>query len=160
MLIHIQMYKKSISMQLTLVDTICSVLQKVLPALLHGEAVNIDMSLMVYIAHQRGLLTVEEKARITQCMLGLELPVWHQECSLALVQRALGNRLKHSAGSLRMPLPTGLGCAGLNRNTFQWQTTDSYQTECYTCLWFAVSVDTSVFFLFSRMNRNLPRYQR
>ncbi|XP_062315357.1 2-epi-5-epi-valiolone synthase-like isoform X1 [Osmerus eperlanus] len=84
---------------------------KVLPALLHGEAVNIDMSLMVYIAHQRGLLTVEEKARITQCMLGLELPVWHQECSLALVQRALGNRLKHSAGCLRMPLPTGLGCA-------------------------------------------------
>uniref|UniRef100_UPI003AB0D390 2-epi-5-epi-valiolone synthase-like n=1 Tax=Centroberyx gerrardi TaxID=166262 RepID=UPI003AB0D390 len=83
----------------------------VLPALLHGEAVNIDMSLMVYVAQQRGLLTAEEKARIIQCMLGLQLPVWHQDCTLALVQKALSERLKHSAGSLRMPLPTGLGSA-------------------------------------------------
>lgn len=87
--------------------------QRVLPALLHGEAVNIDMSLMVYVAHQRGLLTAEEKDRIIQCMLGLELPVWHQDCSLDLVQKSLRERLKHSAGSLRMPLPTGLGRAGI-----------------------------------------------
>ncbi|XP_031660151.1 uncharacterized protein LOC109869706 [Oncorhynchus kisutch] len=84
---------------------------KVLPALLHGEAVNIDMSFMVYVAHQKGLLTGEEKARISHCMVGLELPVWHQDCTLALVQKSLSERLKHSAGSLRMPLPTGLGCA-------------------------------------------------
>ncbi|MEQ2213609.1 hypothetical protein XENOCAPTIV_017791 [Xenoophorus captivus] len=85
---------------------------KVLPALLHGEAVNIDMSFMVYVAQQKGLLTKDEKDRIIQCMLGLELPVWHQECSLALVQKSLRERLKHSAGSVRMPLPTGLGRAG------------------------------------------------
>ncbi|XP_015229021.1 PREDICTED: 2-epi-5-epi-valiolone synthase-like isoform X1 [Cyprinodon variegatus] len=84
---------------------------RVLPALLHGEAVNIDMSLMVYVAHQKGLLTKKEKDRIIRCMLGLELPVWHQDCSLALVQKSLEERLKHSAGSLRMPLPTGLGRA-------------------------------------------------
>ncbi|KAK2897375.1 2-epi-5-epi-valiolone synthase-like [Channa argus] len=83
----------------------------VLPALLHGEAVNIDMSFMVYVAHQRGLLTADEKYRIIQCMLALELPVWHQDCTLALVQKSLSERLRHSAGSLRMPLPTGLGCA-------------------------------------------------
>ncbi|XP_026187540.1 2-epi-5-epi-valiolone synthase-like isoform X1 [Mastacembelus armatus] len=83
----------------------------VLPTLLHGEAVNIDMSFMVYVAHQRGLLTADEKYRIIQCMLGLELPVWHQECTLPLVQKSLNERLKHSAGSLRMPLPTGLGRA-------------------------------------------------
>ncbi|XP_029995186.1 uncharacterized protein LOC115422784 [Sphaeramia orbicularis] len=84
---------------------------RVLPALLHGEAVNIDMSLMVYVAHHKGLLTVEEKDRIIRCMLGLALPVWHQDCTLDLVHRSLSERLKHSAGSLRMPLPTGLGCA-------------------------------------------------
>ncbi|XP_072223411.1 2-epi-5-epi-valiolone synthase-like [Leuresthes tenuis] len=84
---------------------------RVLPELLHGEAVNIDMSFMVYLAHQKGLLTVAEKDRIIQCMLGLELPVWHQDCTLALVQKSLKQRLKHSAGSLRMPLPTGLGSA-------------------------------------------------
>ncbi|XP_047450832.1 2-epi-5-epi-valiolone synthase-like [Mugil cephalus] len=84
---------------------------RVLPALLHGEAVNIDMSFMVYVAHQRGLLTADEKNRIIRCMLGLGLPVWHQDCTLALVQKSLKERLKHSAGSLRMPLPTGLGSA-------------------------------------------------
>lgn len=76
--------------------------------------VNIDMSFMVYVAHQKGLQTEEEKARISHCMVGLELPVWHQDCTLALVQKSLSERLKHSAGSLRMPLPTGLGCAGLD----------------------------------------------
>ncbi|XP_029361685.1 uncharacterized protein LOC115045876 [Echeneis naucrates] len=83
----------------------------VLPALLHGEAVNIDMAFMVYVAHQRGLLTADEKERIVQCMLGLELPVWHQDCTLALVQKSLRERVKHSGGSVRMPLPTGLGQA-------------------------------------------------
>ncbi|KAF7667432.1 hypothetical protein LDENG_00060250 [Lucifuga dentata] len=69
------------------------------------------MSLMVYVAHQRALLTEEEKDRIIQCMLGLQLPVWHQDCTLALLHKSLSERLKHSAGSLRMPLPTGLGRA-------------------------------------------------
>lgn len=87
--------------------------QTVLPALLHGEAVNVDMSFMVYVAHQGGLLTADEKYRIIQCMLGLGLPVWHQDCTLALVQKSLNDRLKHSSGSLRMPLPTGLGRAGI-----------------------------------------------
>lgn len=87
--------------------------QNVLPALLHGEAVNVDMSFMVYVAHERGLLTSDEKNRIIRCMLGLGLPVWHRDCTLALVQTSLNERLKHSAGSLRMPLPTGLGCAGI-----------------------------------------------
>lgn len=71
------------------------------------------MSFMVYVAHQRGLLTADEKYRIIHCMLGLELPVWHQGCTLALVQKSLRDRLKHAAGSLRMPLPTGLGHAGI-----------------------------------------------
>lgn len=70
------------------------------------------MSFMVYVAHLKGLLTAEEKERIIQCMKGLELPVWHQDCTLDLVQKSLQERLKHSAGSLRMPLPTGLGHAG------------------------------------------------
>ncbi|XP_024149313.1 2-epi-5-epi-valiolone synthase [Oryzias melastigma] len=81
---------------------------RVLPTLLHGEAVNIDMSFMVYVAHTKGLLTADEKDRILACMLGLQLPVWHQDCTLALVQKSLQERMRHSAGSLRMPLPTGI----------------------------------------------------
>ncbi|XP_072305224.1 2-epi-5-epi-valiolone synthase-like [Eucyclogobius newberryi] len=84
---------------------------EVLPALLHGEAVNIDMCFMVYVSHLRGLLSVEEKGRVVRCMLGLNLPVWHQDCTLDLIHKSLHERLKHSAGSPRMPLPTALGRA-------------------------------------------------
>ncbi|KPP58928.1 hypothetical protein Z043_123202 [Scleropages formosus] len=89
---------------------------KVLPALLHGEAVNIDMSFMVYVSRERGLLTEDEKFRIIRCMLELELPVWHEDCTLALVRNALSERLQHSGGLLRMPLPTGMGRAGSCHN--------------------------------------------
>ncbi|CAG6021726.1 unnamed protein product [Menidia menidia] len=97
---------------------------RVLPELLHGEAVNIDMSFMVYLAHQKGLLTADEKDRIVRCMLGLGLPVWHQDCTLALIQKSLGQRLEHSAGSLRMPLPTGLGSAEIFHDMIE---------DCFLC---------------------------
>ncbi|KAI7789770.1 putative pentafunctional AROM polypeptide-like [Triplophysa rosa] len=84
---------------------------KTLPALLHGEAVNIDMAFMIYVAHETGLLTAEEKSHILVCMRGLELPLWHVDCTVDLIQKSLAERLKHSAGRLRMPLPTGLGQA-------------------------------------------------
>ncbi|XP_029948353.1 uncharacterized protein eevs [Salarias fasciatus] len=90
---------------------------KVLPSLLHGEAVNIDMSYMVYVSHELGLLTEEEKQRIIRCMVGLELPVWHEACTLELIQKSLQDRLKHSGGLVRMPLPVGLGQAEIFNNT-------------------------------------------
>ncbi|XP_063072703.1 2-epi-5-epi-valiolone synthase [Engraulis encrasicolus] len=89
----------------------------VLPALLHGEAVCVDMAFMVYVARERGLLSEGQKLRALRCMLALELPVWHADCSLALVQRALGDRLTHCGGRQRMPLPTGLGCAEIFNDT-------------------------------------------
>lgn len=94
-----------------------SVLQTVLPELLHGEAVNIDMAFMLFVARERGLLTPEELQRIVRCMKLLELPVWHQQCSLQLIQKSLQERIKHSGGRVRMPLPTGLGRAGHQKHT-------------------------------------------
>ncbi|CAG5984236.1 2-epi-5-epi-valiolone synthase [Menidia menidia] len=90
---------------------------KVLPSLLHGEAVNIDMSYMVYVSHESGLLTEEEKKRIISCMVGLELPVWHEEFTMELIQKSLQDRLKHSGGLVRMPLPVGLGQAEIFNST-------------------------------------------
>ncbi|XP_022045180.2 2-epi-5-epi-valiolone synthase [Acanthochromis polyacanthus] len=90
---------------------------KVLPSLLHGEAVNIDMSYMVYVSQESGLLTEEEKQRIISCMVGLELPVWHEACTMELIQKSLQDRLKHSGGLVRMPLPVGLGQAEIFNNT-------------------------------------------
>ncbi|XP_008277474.1 3-dehydroquinate synthase, chloroplastic [Stegastes partitus] len=90
---------------------------EVLPSLLHGEAVNIDMSYMVYVSQESGLLTEEEKQRIISCMVGLELPVWHEACTMELIQKSLQDRLKHSGGLVRMPLPVGLGQAEIFNNT-------------------------------------------
>ncbi|KAF3689464.1 hypothetical protein EXN66_Car005136 [Channa argus] len=90
---------------------------KVLPSLLHGEAVNIDMCYMVYVSQESGLLTEEEKQRIVSCMVGLELPVWHEGCTMELIQKSMQDRLKHSGGLVRMPLPVGLGKADIFNNT-------------------------------------------
>ncbi|XP_068171921.1 2-epi-5-epi-valiolone synthase [Antennarius striatus] len=90
---------------------------KVLPSLLHGEAVNIDMAYMVYVSKESGLLTEEEKQRIINVMLSLELPVWHEACSMELIQKSLQDRLKHSGGLVRMPLPVGLGQADIFNST-------------------------------------------
>lgn len=70
------------------------------------------MAYMVYVSKESGLLTEEEKKRIISCMVGLELPVWHEDCTMELIQRSLQDRLKHSGGLVRMPLPVGLGQAG------------------------------------------------
>ncbi|XP_029359015.1 uncharacterized protein eevs [Echeneis naucrates] len=90
---------------------------KVLPTLLHGEAVSIDMSYMTYVSQESGLLTKEEKQRIIACMVALELPIWHKACTMELIQKSLQDRLKHSGGLARMPLPIGLGRAEIFNNT-------------------------------------------
>ncbi|XP_009089553.2 2-epi-5-epi-valiolone synthase-like [Serinus canaria] len=106
---------------------------RVLPSLMHGEAVNIDMAFMTYVAHARGLLAAEDKEQILQCMRGLELPVWHSGCSWALIQRALRERLKHSGGQLRMPLPTGLGVADIFNDTSEETLERAYELWVKDC---------------------------
>lgn len=103
---------------------------KVLPSLLHGEAVNIDMSYMVYVAQERGLLTDKEKMRIISCMIGLELPVWHKDCTLAMIKQSLCERLKHSGGLVRMPLPTGLGNAEIFNDTSDETLLKAFERWC------------------------------
>ncbi|CAM5153925.1 unnamed protein product [Natator depressus] len=110
---------------------------KVLPSLMHGEAVNIDMAFMTYVAYERGLLTREEKADIIQCMKGLELPVWHDDCNLHLIKKALVERLKHCGGQMRMPLPTGLGMAEIFNDISEDTLERAYQlwaSECKTAM--------------------------
>ncbi|XP_053296088.1 2-epi-5-epi-valiolone synthase isoform X3 [Pleuronectes platessa] len=63
------------------------------------------------------LLHEEEKQRIISCMVGLELPVWHEGFTMELIQKSLQDRLKHSGGLFRMPLPVGLGQADIFNDT-------------------------------------------
>ncbi|XP_074524782.1 2-epi-5-epi-valiolone synthase [Halichoeres trimaculatus] len=104
---------------------------KVLPSLLHGEAVNIDMSYMVYVSKESGLLSEEEKQRIIRCMVDLELPVWHEACTMELIQKSLQDRLKHSGGLVRMPLPVGLGKAEIFNNTTSEVLHRAYEKWCH-----------------------------
>ncbi|TRZ21507.1 hypothetical protein HGM15179_005626 [Zosterops borbonicus] len=106
---------------------------RVLPSLMHGEAVNVDMAFMTYVAHARGLLDSEEKEQILQCMRGLELPVWHSGCSWTLIQRALRERLKHGGGQMRMPLPTGLGMADIFNDTSEETLERAYELWVKDC---------------------------
>lgn len=55
--------------------------------LLHGEAVAIDMALSTELAFGRGLLSSQQRLRVLQVMRDLELPLWHDCCSLNLIMK-------------------------------------------------------------------------
>jgi 3-dehydroquinate synthase len=82
-----------------------------LPALLHGEAVRIDMALTTCLGEQRGLVTEEERRRVLDLMTRLELPTWHPLLTADLLQRALADTVRHRDGQQRLPLPVGIGSA-------------------------------------------------
>lgn len=82
-----------------------------LPALLHGEAVCIDMALTTCLGEQRGLVTEEERRRVLELMTRLELPTWHPLLTADLLQRALADTVRHRDGQQRLPLPVGIGSA-------------------------------------------------
>ncbi|MFC3891418.1 sedoheptulose 7-phosphate cyclase [Lentzea rhizosphaerae] len=82
-----------------------------LPALLHGEAVCIDMALTTCLGEQRGLVTEEERRRVLDLMTRLELPTWHPLLTADLLQRALADTVRHRDGQQRLPLPVGIGSA-------------------------------------------------
>ncbi|XP_069824877.1 2-epi-5-epi-valiolone synthase-like [Dendropsophus ebraccatus] len=106
---------------------------KVLPALMHGEAVNIDMAFMTYVSYESGLITVEEKRRTIQCMRTLELPIWNKDCTLPLIKKALDERFKHSGGKLRLPLPTGLGNAEIFNDVNEETMRRAFETWIEEC---------------------------
>ncbi|GGU25476.1 sedoheptulose 7-phosphate cyclase [Lentzea flava] len=82
-----------------------------LPALLHGEAVCIDMALTTCLAEQRGLVSEEERRRILELMTRLELPTWHPLLTAELLEKALADTVRHRDGQQRLPLPVGIGSA-------------------------------------------------
>jgi 3-dehydroquinate synthetase len=80
-----------------------------LPALLHGEAVSIDMALTTVLAEGRGLVSRQERERILNLMQRLCLPIWHKLCETDLLSEALHDTVRHRDGMQRLPLPVGIG---------------------------------------------------
>ncbi|MGH3801003.1 MAG: sedoheptulose 7-phosphate cyclase, partial [Pseudonocardiaceae bacterium] len=84
---------------------------RALPALLHGEAVCVDMALTTVLAEERGLVTSRDRERILDVMRRLRLPIWHPLCEPGLLAEALHDTIRHRDGLQRMPLPAGIGAA-------------------------------------------------
>ncbi|WP_449484854.1 sedoheptulose 7-phosphate cyclase [Streptomyces avidinii] len=82
-----------------------------LPALLHGEAVAIDMALTTVVSWQRGLLSPVDRDRVLMVMTALALPLGHPAWRADLAERALADAVRHRDGRQRVPLATGIGSA-------------------------------------------------
>lgn len=79
------------------------------PALLHGEAVAIDMALSIALALQRNLLTQNEADRALNLILQAGLPILHNDFTSTLVEQALNDSVKHRDGLQRVPLTASIG---------------------------------------------------
>ncbi|WP_394825689.1 iron-containing alcohol dehydrogenase [Pendulispora albinea] len=82
---------------------------RALPALLHGEAVTVDMALTTVLAEERGLVSIQDRERIFDLMRRLRLPVWHPLLDAGLLENALRETTRHRDGLQRMPIPVGIG---------------------------------------------------
>jgi 3-dehydroquinate synthase len=82
---------------------------RALPALLHGEAVCVDMALTTVMAYRRGLLTEHERDRVLAIMSALELPTWDAMLDPEVLSQALQDTVRHRDGMQRLPLPVGIG---------------------------------------------------
>jgi 2-epi-5-epi-valiolone synthase len=82
-----------------------------LPALLHGEAVCVDMALTTVLAWRRGLVDDGDRDRILTVMHALGLPTWEDCLEPELLIRALEDTVRHRDGQQRLPLPVGIGGA-------------------------------------------------
>ncbi|CAI2535481.1 3-dehydroquinate synthase [Serratia liquefaciens] len=79
------------------------------PALLHGEAVAVDMALSIALANVRRLLTDEETDRALLLIQNSNLPISHPVFNLDLLEKALSDTIKHRDGLQRIPLTNGIG---------------------------------------------------
>lgn len=84
---------------------------RALPALFHGEAVNVDMALTTVLAEGRDLVSSHDRERIINVMRRLRLPIWHPLCKPDLLGEALHDTVRHRDGLQRIPLPVGIGGA-------------------------------------------------
>lgn len=82
----------------------------VLPELLHGEAVMIDMALTTALATLRGYMSEEQARRVYTVASTLGLPLWNDALAIpSLLGDALQDTVRHRDGQQRLPLPLGIG---------------------------------------------------
>jgi 3-dehydroquinate synthetase len=81
----------------------------VLPELLHGEAVAIDIALSVVVSSARGRLMPRDRDRVLSVLHRLGLPLCLDTLTVDLLADALAATTSHRDGLQRLPLPTAIG---------------------------------------------------
>lgn len=81
------------------------------PALLHGEAVAVDMALSTGLSFSRGLISKQEAERSIMLIKNSKLPIQHSIFTVSLLEDALKDTIKHRDGLQRVPLMSKLGQA-------------------------------------------------
>ena len=85
------------------------------PALLHGEAVAIDMAFSLGLALARNLITTGEAARALDVIKSAGLPIHHPMLDIKLAEKALADTILHRDGLQRVPLTNQIGdCVFVN----------------------------------------------
>lgn len=82
-------------------------------ALLHGEAVAIDMAVSLTVALQRGLLARDDWSGATRLLSSWRLPLTHRAVNETSIQDSLERTARHRGGVQNIPL-----CVGLGRHEF------------------------------------------
>lgn len=77
------------------------------PAIMHGEAVNIDGFLCVILSHRFNWISTSDRNRVLSVMRDIGLPTWHRACTLKLLAKSVEDGTEHRHGKLRMPLVRG-----------------------------------------------------
>jgi 3-dehydroquinate synthase len=88
------------------------------PPLRHGHAISIDMAYTATLAHDRGLLSKEEHARLLNLFSRAGLSIDHPTYDDSVVEMGTAAILKTRDGSLRLAVPSPLGqCQFVNEYT-------------------------------------------
>jgi 2-epi-5-epi-valiolone synthase len=77
---------------------------KVLPALLHGETVAIDMAYSILLSEHKKLISSVLRERIFDLFIALALPIDNELCDIQLLDKALKEVVLHRGGSQNLPL--------------------------------------------------------
>mmetsp|Transcript_3229 Transcript_3229/g.9852 ORF Transcript_3229/g.9852 Transcript_3229/m.9852 type:complete len:433 (-) Transcript_3229:233-1531(-) len=79
------------------------------PALMHGEAVNVDGFFCVVLSHRRRLISTAVRDRIMATMHAMKLPTYDKSCTIDVMWQGLLDAVEHRHGKQRLPLITNVG---------------------------------------------------
>ena len=82
---------------------------QVLPKLLHGEAVSVDMAVSMVLSAKRNLTSCDDTNRALNLLRKIGLPIFHDVCTANFLYECIKDATLHRDGLQRIPLTVGIG---------------------------------------------------